>query len=424
MADRREHAVATAQAYHQGNIAGLDDAMTRRLIASVVMTESNGGNLSVTNKQGYVGRYQAGAGWLADAGYIDKEKLQEAMKGSRSEWAWASKGGMTEFLNDPSNWKNGLSLEKYKGSAELQDNAFRINSDHAYKQALKNGVLHEDDKPEKIAGFLKARHIAGYGGAVAAVTGGRVMRDSNGTSNYDYMHDITRNRDGLDQLMKRAPGQHTPEPARDSAPGVLKQGAHGAEVGKLQEELNRLGYDLKADKQFGPQTEAKLKAFQHDHGLKSDGQYGPQTKAALDRELKQHAERGDKQLGDQAHPAHGVFKQALDGVHKIDADRQRAPDQISQNVAGSLAVAAQRAGLSRIDHVVMSEDGSRVYAVQGDLNSPHKRMAEVPTQQAVNTSLEQSSREMAKLGEQHTASKPQTQTHEAQQAQATTPQHR
>lgn len=424
MADRREHAVATAQAYHQGNIAGLDDAMTRRLVASVVMTESNGGNLSVTNKQGYVGRYQAGAGWLADAGYIDKEKLREAMKGSRSEWAWASKGGMTEFLNDPSNWKNGLSLEKYKGSAELQDNAFRINSDHAYKQALKNGVLHEDDKPEKIAGFLKARHIAGYGGAVAAVTGGRVMRDSNGTSNYDYMHDITRNRDGLDQLMKRAPGQHAPEPARDSAPGVLKQGAHGAEVGKLQEELNRLGYDLKADKQFGPQTEAKLKAFQHDHGLKSDGQYGPQTKAALDRELKQHAGHDGKHLGDQAHPAHGVFKQALDGVHKIDADRQRAPDQISQNVAGSLAVAAQRAGLSRIDHVVMSEDGSRVYAVQGDLNSPHKRMAEVPTQQAVNTSLEQSSREMAKLGEQQAAGKPQTQTHEAQQAQATTPQHR
>jgi hypothetical protein len=31
---------------------------------------------------------------------------------------------------------------------------------------------------------------------------------------------------------------------------------------------------------------------------------------------------------------------------------------------------------------------------------------------------------MAKLGEQQAAGKPQTQTHEAQQAQATTPQHR
>jgi len=419
MADRREHAVATAQAYHQGNIAGLDDAMTRRLVASVVMTESSGGNLTVTNKQGYVGRYQAGAGWLADAGYVDKDKLHEAMKGYRSEWAWASKGGMTEFLNDPSNWKNGLSLDKYKGSAELQDNAFRINSGHAYNQAIKNGVLHEDDKPEKIAGFLKARHIAGYGGAVAAATGGRVMRDSNGTSNYDYMHDITRNRDGLDQLMKRAPGQHTPEPARDKAPGVLKEGAHGAEVGKLQEELNRLGYDLKADKQFGPQTEARLKAFQQDHGLKPDGQAGPLTHAALDRELKLQAERGNKQLGDAAHPAHGVFKQALDGVHKIDADRQRAPDRISENVAGSLTVAAQRAGLTRIDHVLLSEDGSRVYAVQGDLNSPHKKMAEVPTQQAVNTSLEQSSRELTQAGQQHSAANANQKTHETQQAQAT-----
>lgn len=417
MADRREHAVATAQAYHQGNIAGLDDAMTRRLVASVVMTESSGGNLTVTNRQGYVGRYQAGAGWLADAGYVDKDKLQTAMKGYGSEWAWASKGHMTEFLNDPSNWKHGLSLDQYKGSAELQDDAFRINSGNAYKQALKNGVLHEDDKPEKIAGFLKARHIAGYGGAVAAATGGRVMRDSNGTSNYDYMHDITRNRDGLDQLMKRAPGQHAPEPARDSAPGVLKQGAHGADVGKLQEGLHKLGYDVRADQQFGARTEAQLKAFQHDHGLKADGQFGPQTQAALDRALKQQAEPGKQQLGDAAHPAHGVFKQALDGVHKIDADRQRTPDQISQNVAGSLAVAAQRAGLSRIDHVLMSEDGSRIYAVQGDLNSPHKRMAEVPTQQAVNTSLEQSSRELAQAGQQQAAAS--QKAHETQQAQAT-----
>ena len=416
MADRREHAVATAQAYHQGNIAGLDDAMTRRLVASVVMTESSGGNLTVTNKQGYVGRYQAGAGWLADAGYVDKDKLQTAMKGYGSEWAWASKGHMTEFLNEPSNWKNGLSLDKYKGSAELQDNAFRINSGNAYKQAIKNGVLHEDDKPEKIAGFLKARHIAGYGGAVAAATGGRVMRDSNGTSNYDYMHDITRNRDGLDQLMKRAPGQHAPEPARESSPGVLKQGAHGADVGKLQEGLDKLGYGLRADQQFGARTESQLKAFQHDHGLKADGQFGPQTHAALDRALKQQAEHG-KHLGDAAHPAHGVFKQALDGVHKIDADRQRTPDQISQNVAGSLAVAAQRAGLSRIDHVLISDDGSRIYAVQGDLNSPHKRMAEVPTQQAVNTPLEQSSRELAQAGQQQAAASNQK-AHEAQQAQA------
>jgi len=418
MADRRERAVATAQAYNQGNIAGLDDAMTRRLIASVVMTESNGGDLGVTNKQGYVGRYQAGAAWLADAGYIDKDKLHEAMKGYRSEWAWASKGHMTEFLKNPSNWKDGLSLEKYETSAKLQDDAFRINNFIGYWKAIHAGVLHAHDRPEKVAGFLKAGHIAGYGGAVAAATGGRVMRDANGTSNYDYMHDITRNRDGLDQLMKR-----TPEHARDAATVVLKQGAHGEAVGKLQEHLHRLGYDVRADQQFGPQTEAKVKAFQQDHGLKPDGQVGPQTQAAIERALQLQALTGDKQLGDITHPAHGVYRQALDGVHKIDAERQRTPDQISENVAGSIAVAAQRAGLTQIDHVLMSEDGGRIYAVQGDLNSPHRRMAEVPMQQAVNTSLEQSSRAMQQLGQPAIAGTPQPpMTHEAQPAQATSPQ--
>jgi hypothetical protein len=410
--------VATAQAYHQGNIAGLDDAMTRRLVASVVMTESSGGNLAVTNRQGYVGRYQAGAGWLADAGYIDEDKLQEAMKGYRSEWAWASKGHMTEFLNDPSNWKHGLSLDKYKASAELQDDAFRINSSKAYHQAVKNGVLHEGDSPEKIAGFLKARHIAGYGGAVAAAPGGRGLRDSNCTSNYDYMHDITRNRDGLDQLMKRAHGQTGPRPVRhDGVPGVLRQGAHGDAVGKLQEDLNRLGYGLRADKEFGPLTEAKVKAFQHDHGLKADGQVGPLTQAAVERELRQ-AQHADRHLGDAAHPSHGVFQQALSGMQKIDAAHHRTPDQVSENAAASLVVAAQRAGLSRIDHVVISDDGSRLYAVQGDLNSPLKRMAEVPTQQAVQTSVEQSSRELAQASQQQHAAGTalqQQQAHETQQ---------
>jgi hypothetical protein len=239
----------------------------------------------------------------------------------------------------------------------------------------------------------------------------RTGSHDNGTSNYDYMHDITRNRDGLDQLMKRAHDRHVPEPAHDSATGVLRHGAHGEQVGKLQEELHRLGYDLHVDKQFGPRTEAQVKAFQQDHGLKPDGLVGPLTQAALDRELKLKIQLGGRHPDDVSHPAHNVFRQALDGVHRMDAERQRAPDHISQNVAGSLAVAAHRAGLTRIDHVVLSDDGSRIYAVQGELNSPLKRMAEVSTHQAVNTPLEQSSREMQQLASRQA-------THEVSQQQA------
>jgi hypothetical protein len=63
-------AMETGADYKQGNIAGLDEAHTRALVASTAATESAGGKLDVVNSAGYMGRYQAGAGWLADAGLI------------------------------------------------------------------------------------------------------------------------------------------------------------------------------------------------------------------------------------------------------------------------------------------------------------------------------------------------------------------
>ncbi|WP_158879990.1 peptidoglycan-binding domain-containing protein [Rhodanobacter sp. L36] len=408
MADRRENAVATAQAYNQGNIAGLDDAMTRRLVASTAMTESNGGNLTITNKQGYVGRYQAGAGWLADAGYIDKDKLAAAMGSEKSEWRWASQGHMTEFLNDPANWKNGLSLEKYKASPELQDKAFKTNSDNAYHTALKQGVLKEGDDPAKVAGFLKARHIAGYAGAKEAVVGGRVIRDSNGTSNYDYLHDITRNRDGLNQLMgqdvKRQPANPSKAPgAAATGETILKQEAHGQAVSKLQSNLATLGYvdakgkALGVDGNFGPDTKRAVEAFQHDHHLTVDGKVGPQTQKALDAQVQARAQGHSLRLDNPANPDHALYEQARTAVHALDAHLGRKPDQQSDQLAASLTVAARREGMSRIDTVTLSADGSNAFAVQGAADSPNKQIAHVPTAQAVNTPIEQSSQALAQL---------------------------
>ncbi|NYE28504.1 peptidoglycan hydrolase-like protein with peptidoglycan-binding domain [Rhodanobacter sp. K2T2] len=393
MADRRDNAVATANAYNQGNIAGLDDAMTRRLVASTVLTESNGGDLAITNRQGYVGRYQAGAGWLADAGYIDQNKLHDAMKGYRSEWAWASDGGMTKFLDNPTNWKNGLSLEKYKASADLQDGAFKINSDKAYRQAVTNGVLKEGDDPAKVAGFLKARHIAGYGGAVAAVKGGRVIRDSNGTSNYDYMHDITRNRDRLSQWMNhdvKLPAQR----AQSTPHGVLTQGDHAADVSTLQTNLAKLGYKdghgqpLQADGHFGIDTRHAVERFQHDHGLTVDGVAGTKTLDAIHHAQAKHV---PPDLTDPKNPDHALYEQARMAVHKLDASMGRVPDLQSDQLAASLVVVAKREGMTAIDTVVLSEDGSHAFAVQARPDSPLRQIAFVPTAEAVNTPLDKSS---------------------------------
>lgn len=191
----------TGADYKAGNIGGLDEAHTRGLVASTAMTESGGGKLDAMNKQGYMGRYQAGAGWLADAGLMrgGSASVQEAMKrdGFKSEWKWSESGGMSKFLDDPANWKEGMSKEKYLASADVQDAAFKTNSDQAYAGLVKTGTIKPGDSQEKIAGLLKARHLAGLGGAKAVAAGGDGAKDANGTSARKYYEDVAQDRHGL-----------------------------------------------------------------------------------------------------------------------------------------------------------------------------------------------------------------------------------
>ncbi|MGY3231879.1 hypothetical protein ACVWWJ_003363 [Luteibacter sp. HA06] len=91
------------------------------------------------------------------------------------------------------------------------------------------------------------------------------------------------------------------------------------------------------------------------------------------------------------HPQNAMFQQARDGVYKLDAQHGRTPDAQSDQFAGSLAASAVTQGLTRIDQVALNGDASRAYAVQGDVNSPFKQVAEVDTQQAMATPLEKSS---------------------------------
>ncbi|WP_047130720.1 peptidoglycan-binding domain-containing protein [Xanthomonas arboricola] len=407
--------------------------MTRRLIASTVMTESNGGDLRITNKQGYVGRYQAGAGWLADAGYVDRAKLNDAMtdagfdpqKVRGAEWKWASSGGMTRFLEDPSNWKNGLSFEQYKSSAALQDGAFKINSDKAYSQAIRNGVLDEGDDPAKVAGFLKARHISGYGGAREAVTGGRVISDSNGTSNYDYMHDITRNRDGMDQYMQpgRSHAMHAntsavpQQPKRDAShDGKLEQGERGEQVKQLQGQLAQLGAvgrdgkPLHADGDFGGNTKYAVEQFQREHGLQIDGVAGQQTQAALAKMLTQATPKQAEHtpapaapaqassspfLSDPRHPDNAMYNGAVSKLEALGERGGFANRKELEQAAGQIVFESKVSGLQRIDHVVPNKNGDGFFAVQGEMTDPAMQRVFVDRNQAQNQSLENSSRQAA-----------------------------
>ena len=96
-------------------------------------------------------------------------------------------------------------------------------------------------------------------------------------------------------------------------------------------------------------------------------------------------------LDNDAHPDNPLFREARHAVHQLDAEHQRTPDQRSDNIAAALVVAARKDGMSHIDRALLSDDASRTFAVQGEANSPFKRLTEVPTADASATPVERSS---------------------------------
>ncbi|MCX5115389.1 peptidoglycan-binding protein [Streptomyces sp. NBC_00378] len=86
--------------------------------------------------------------------------------------------------------------------------------------------------------------------------------------------------------------------ARSAAPAsrnqqqwpTLRTGAQGSAVTTLQQLLTAQGHPLTADGEFGPLTEAAVRAFQAQHSLQADGVVGPKTWNALTTTLRTGAQ--------------------------------------------------------------------------------------------------------------------------------------
>lgn len=76
--------------------------------------------------------------------------------------------------------------------------------------------------------------------------------------------------------------QVTPDPSAPTAEPVIRAGAMGDSVTRLQNRLKELGYYTgTVDGQFGPDTRTAVTAFQQRHGLQADGVVGPDTSETL-----------------------------------------------------------------------------------------------------------------------------------------------
>ncbi|MEA9904607.1 peptidoglycan-binding protein [Xanthomonas campestris pv. raphani] len=185
---------------------------------------------------------------------------------------------------------------------------------------------------------------------------------------------------------------HEPAHAQTAAEtsGLLREKAHGAEVLKLQQTLQQLGYkdakgnELNADRAYGQRTGEAVKAFQRAHGLQEDGVVGGDTLKALKQAEKTPL------LSEKTNPDNPLYNQAVSKLEQLGptafADRRAL-----ENAAGSLAFEAKVSGLQRIDAVMQSKDGSGLFAVQGQPSDPAHQRIYTDKAAAAERPLEQSS---------------------------------
>ncbi|KHL52589.1 XVIPCD domain-containing protein [Xanthomonas cannabis] len=94
------------------------------------------------------------------------------------------------------------------------------------------------------------------------------------------------------------------------------------------------------------------------------------------------------------HPDHYLFAQIREAVGVLDAELNKPTDAASERMAARLLPLAKQHGFDQVDHVVLSrhlgEVGENVFLVRGDLGDPAHLRANITTQDAMDTSVEDS----------------------------------
>ncbi|MBH1530516.1 peptidoglycan-binding protein [Stenotrophomonas maltophilia] len=171
---------------------------------------------------------------------------------------------------------------------------------------------------------------------------------------------------------------------------LYKPGAHSEGVRKVQEQLGHLGYvgadgkPLVEDGRFGRNTEAAVRQLQKDNGLVADGIVGAKTLDAI----KDARER--PLLNDERHPRNPMYLQATEGLERMPAGTFKDRHAL-ESAAAALTREAHAAGLQRIDAVVPSPNGERLFAVQGTIGDPAASRVAVETRTASEQSMALSS---------------------------------
>lgn len=258
-------------------------------------------------------------------------------------------------------------------------------------QGNSHEILHLDALKVKEGQTLSA------GDAIGTMGG----RGPNGNNQYaQHVHYQLRDANGKltspetfwNQGHQQESGARHPQPAAAAGNGTLRHGEQGGDVGKLQQDLNRLGVRdaqgnrLTEDGRFGDNTREAVIAFQKQHGLQPDGVVGRNTQAALSAQPAQAqaaqtpvaAPKGPS-LDDASHPDHALH----------NAIRSKLPSMISNETAAHVTLQAKQNGIDSADKLqnVTVQDGKAFvmgttpgFRAAVDLNQPAPTLEQTSAQ--------------------------------------------
>lgn len=147
--------------------------------------------------------------------------------------------------------------------------------------------------------------------------------------------------------------------------------------------------------------------FQHTIGTHTH--VNPVAARAFEDELAsgdvQEAGRRFADPAQPSHPDHALHQQIRVGVQRLDGEHGRSWDETSERLNASLLVLAKEKGLTQVDHVLLSEHneyvqkGENIFLVQGGLDDPAHRRADMKTQDAIGMTEAQSHERLEQLNQ-------------------------
>ncbi|MGH8082402.1 MAG: XVIPCD domain-containing protein [Lysobacter sp.] len=92
------------------------------------------------------------------------------------------------------------------------------------------------------------------------------------------------------------------------------------------------------------------------------------------------------------HPDHALYQQIRDGVERIDSRQGKPYDEASERLTRSAVAAVKENGGGPVNHVMLSDDGSKLFLVKGPLNDPSHQRTTLSVAEAAQTPVVDSQR--------------------------------